>query len=81
MLNLHTVGVRSQSHTFNSINDHLQIREFVMNTWLTIAIIVIILWAVGFFALPGLGSLIHILLVIAVILLLVWLFTGKKLWK
>jgi len=52
-----------------------------MNTWLTIAIIIVILWALGFFALPGLGSLIHILLVIAVILVLVWLFTGKKLWK
>jgi len=52
-----------------------------MNTWLTIAIIVVILWALGFFALPGLGSLIHILLVIAVILVLVWLVTGKKLWK
>jgi len=52
-----------------------------MNTWLTIAIIIVILWALGLFALPGLGSLIHILLVIAVILVLVWLFTGKKLWK
>lgn len=52
-----------------------------MNTWLTLAIIVIILWAVGFFALPGVGSLIHILLVIAVILVIVWLLTGKKLWK
>jgi hypothetical protein len=52
-----------------------------MNTWLAIAIIIVILWAVGFFALPGVGSLIHILLVIAVILVLVWLFTGKKLWK
>ena len=52
-----------------------------MNTLLTIAVIIVILWAVGFFALPGVGSLIHILLVIAVILLLVWLFTGKKLWK
>ena len=52
-----------------------------MNTLLTIAVIVVILWAVGFFALPGVGSLIHILLVIAVILLLVWLLTGKKLWK
>ena len=40
-----------------------------MNTWLTIVIIVVILWAVGFFALPGVGSLIHILLVIAVILI------------
>jgi len=52
-----------------------------MNTLLAIAVIIVILWALGFFALPGIGSLIHILLVIAVILLLVWLFTGKKLWK
>jgi hypothetical protein len=52
-----------------------------MNIWLTLAIIVVILWLVGFFALPGAGALIHILLVIAVILVLVWLFTGKKLWK
>jgi hypothetical protein len=52
-----------------------------MNTWLAIAIIIVILWLIGFFALPGIGSLIHILLVIAVILVLVWLFTGKKLWK
>ena len=51
------------------------------NTLLTIAIIIVILWAVGFFALPGVGSLIHILLVIAVILVVVWLLTGKKLWK
>jgi hypothetical protein len=52
-----------------------------MNTWLTIAIIIIVLWAIGFFALPGVGWLIHILLVIAVILIVVWLLTGKKLWK
>jgi len=52
-----------------------------MNTWLLIAIIVLLLWAVGFFALPGIGSLIHILLVIAVILIIVWLVTGKKLWR
>jgi hypothetical protein len=52
-----------------------------MNIWLTIAIIIVLLWAVGFFALPGVGSLIHILLVIAVILVVVWLLTGKKLWK
>jgi hypothetical protein len=52
-----------------------------MNMWLTIAIIIVLLWAVGFFALPGVGSLIHILLVIAVVLVVVWLLTGKKLWK
>ena len=52
-----------------------------MNPWLALAIIIVLLWAVGFFALPGVGALIHILLVIAVVLVLVWLFTGKKLWK
>jgi hypothetical protein len=52
-----------------------------MNIWLTIALIIVILWAVGFFAFPGIGALIHILLVIAVILVVVWLLTGKKLWK
>ena len=54
---------------------------FAMNTWLTIAIIIVVLWLVGFFALPGVGALIHLLLVIAVIFVVVWLFTGKKLWK
>jgi len=48
---------------------------------LAIVIVLVILWLVGFFALPGVGALIHILLVIAVILVLVWLITGKKLWK
>jgi len=52
MITLHNVGVDSQSHTFNFINDHLQNREFIMNTWMTIAIVVI-LWAVGSFALSG----------------------------
>ena len=52
-----------------------------MNTLLAIVIVLVILWLVGFFALPGVGALIHILLVIAVILVLVWLVTGKKLWK
>ena len=52
-----------------------------MNIWLALVIIIVLLWLVGFFALPGVGSLIHILLVIAVILVVIWLFTGKKLWK
>lgn len=52
-----------------------------MNTLLTIALIIVLLWLVGLFALPGVGFLINILLVIAVVLVVVWLFTGKKLWK
>jgi Family of unknown function (DUF5670) len=52
-----------------------------MNVLLAIVLVLVLLWLVGFFALPGVGALIHILLVIAVVLILVWLFTGKKLWK
>jgi hypothetical protein len=52
-----------------------------MNTLLAIVLVLVLLWLVGFFALPGVGWLIHILLVIAVIFVIVWLFTGKKLWK
>ena len=52
-----------------------------MNTLLAIVLVLVILWLVGFFALPGVGALIHILLVIAVIFVVVWLLTGKKLWK
>jgi Family of unknown function (DUF5670) len=52
-----------------------------MNTLVTTAVILVILWLVGFFALPGVGALIDILLVVAVVLVLVWLLTGKKLWK
>jgi hypothetical protein len=52
-----------------------------MNTILAIVLVLVVLWLVGFFALPGVGALIHILLVIAVVLILVWLFTGKKLWR
>jgi len=52
-----------------------------MDTILAIAVVLVLLWAVGFFALPGIGTLVHILLVLAVILIVVWLVTGKKLWK
>ena len=55
--------------------------KLIMNTILAIVVVLVVLWLVGFFAFPGVGALIHILLVIAVILLLVWLLTGKKLWK
>jgi uncharacterized membrane protein YgaE (UPF0421/DUF939 family) len=51
------------------------------NTILAIAVVLVLLWAVGFFALPGIGTLVHILLVLAVILIVVWLVTGKKLWR
>lgn len=48
-----------------------------MDTFWTIVVILVILWAVGFFALPGIGELIHILLVIAVIVIVYRLLTGR----
>lgn len=47
------------------------------NLLYTIAIILIIFWAVGFFAYSA-GSIIHILLVIAVIAILLRLIQGKQ---
>jgi hypothetical protein len=47
------------------------------NLLYTIAIILVIFWAIGFFAYSA-GSIIHILLVIAVIAVLLRLIQGKK---
>lgn len=44
----------------------------------TIALILFILWALGFFAFNIGGSLIHILLVIALIVIVYRLITGRK---
>lgn len=46
--------------------------------WL-IVVILVIGWLVGYFAFPGVGGLLHILLVIAVILILYKLITGRRL--
>lgn len=48
------------------------------NLLYTVAIILIILWAIGFFAYSA-GGMIHILLVIAVVAVLLRLIQGKKL--
>lgn len=44
----------------------------------TIAIILLILWALGFFAFHVAGGLIHILLVVAIVVGLVQLFSGRR---
>jgi hypothetical protein len=44
----------------------------------TIVVILLVLWLLGFAVFPVAGGLIHILLVIAVIVVLVRLFTGRK---
>jgi hypothetical protein len=45
---------------------------------LTIAVLLIILWALGFIAFPVLGGFIHILLIVAVILILVRIIRGEN---
>ena len=44
----------------------------------TVVLILLILWALGAFVLPLGGGLIHLLLVIAVIVLLYQLITGRR---
>ena len=44
----------------------------------TIIIILVILWALGFFAFHVAGGLIHLLLVIAVIVLIIRLLQGRR---
>ncbi len=44
----------------------------------TIAIILILLWLVGWLAFPTIGALIHILLVIAIIVILIRVIRGRN---
>jgi hypothetical protein len=56
----------------------IYLRELAMDTFWTIVVILVILWAVGFFAFPGIGWLIHLLLVVAVIVVVYRLLTGRN---
>lgn len=44
--------------------------------FLTIALVLLVLWALGFFVFPAVGALIHILLVLAIISIL-WHFIAR----
>ena len=44
----------------------------------TIAVLLILLWLLGYIALPNVGGLIHILLVVAVRMFVVNLLTGRR---
>ena len=46
--------------------------------FLTIAIILFVLWALGFFIFPVAGALIHILLIIAIIAIVVHFVRGRR---
>jgi hypothetical protein len=45
---------------------------------LTIAIILLVLWALGFFAFHIAGGLIHIILIVAIVVGLIHLFRGRR---
>ncbi|MBN1374870.1 MAG: hypothetical protein JXA01_01805 [Dehalococcoidia bacterium] len=49
-----------------------------MNILLIIGIILLVLWLLGFIAIPGLGWLLNIALIVAVILLIIWLLKKLK---
>lgn len=44
--------------------------------FLTIALVLLLLWALGFFVFPAVGALIHILLVLAIISI-IWHFIAR----
>jgi hypothetical protein len=44
----------------------------------TIAVILIILWLLGWIALPAVGPLIHILLVVAIVVVIIRLLQGRR---
>lgn len=44
----------------------------------TIAVVLVVLWLLGFFAFPVVGGLIHVLLVIAIIMVLLRVISGRR---
>jgi hypothetical protein len=44
----------------------------------TIFVILLVLWLIGWLALPSVGGLIHILLVLAIVVLIINLVTGRR---
>jgi len=74
---LPSVPCQQGSTKFYIIGMAIYLTELAMDTFWTIVVILVILWAVGFFALPSIGYLIHILLVIAVIVIVYRLLTGR----
>jgi hypothetical protein len=55
------------------------LRDLTMDLFWTVVIILVVLWAIGFFAFSGIfGWFIHLLLVIAVIVVIYRLLTGRN---
>ena len=46
--------------------------------WLGIAVVLLVMWALGAFVIPVAGGLIHILIILAIIAVVVHFVTGRK---
>ena len=46
--------------------------------WIGIAVVLLVLWALGFFVFPVVGGLVHILIVLAIIAVVVHFVTGRR---
>jgi len=68
-------GTHWQFREFQSRSRTLQFRRFAM---LALAIILLVLWALGFFAFHIAGGLIHILLGVALVVFVVNLVRGRS---
>jgi len=55
--------------------------RYSVNILLIIGIILLVLWLVGFLAVPSLGWLVNVALVIGLILLIIWLLKRLKVFK
>jgi hypothetical protein len=44
----------------------------------TIIVILLLLWLLGWFALPGLGSLVHLLLVVLLVVVIIRVLQGRR---
>jgi hypothetical protein len=64
------------THFLNNITEFIKIKN-MGNLLYIIAVILIIAWAIGFFA-YSIGGLIHILLIIAVVAILIRLIRGRS---
>jgi hypothetical protein len=49
-----------------------------MSILLWLALVAVLLWLFGWIVFPGIGIIIHVVLVIAIVLLVIWLVRGKK---
>jgi hypothetical protein len=70
------IEYRPSSHESSSIAGSRPITEKSM--FLTIALVLLVLWALGAFVFPLVGALIHILLVVAIIAILWHFIAGRS---